>query len=201
VRVESSAAVAVDDLCGEVTITVPIVYSTRRHRTSALCASVGMAIAYARENDRQGARYRDLLELCLREHPATMDTVVALTRRLFPDVPVSRYAPDEITLDDAILLARMAAKRRGHVLPVLTVDRAFHPEVAGAHLDTVVLCSFATENSAEHSFWDPEPPDIGGWRMSSRVEVVPAGFECTVFGWLPPVRFPRGSTRFRASEL
>lgn len=199
-RVDSNAAVLAEDFRGEVTITVPIVYSTRRHPASALCAGIGMAIAYARD-DRHGDRYRDLLELCLREHQASMDTVVALTRRLFPDVPVSRYATDEITLDDAILLARMAAKRRGFVLPVLSVDHAFHPESVGAHLDTLVLCSFSTDNGGAHSFWDPQPPDIGGWRMSSRVDVVPEGLGCTVFGWLPPTRVALGSTRFRASEL
>jgi hypothetical protein len=200
VRVESNAAHVVADLAGEITVTVPIVYSTRRHRGSGLCAAVGMAIAYARD-DRQGERYRDLLELCLRGQQASMDTVVALTRRLFPDVPVSRYAPDEITLDDAVLLARMAAKRRGYVLPVLSVDRAFDREAVGAHFDTLVLCSFATDNPAARSFWDPEPPDLGGWRMSSRVDLVPVGFHCTVFGWLPPTRIALGSTRFPASEL
>jgi hypothetical protein len=200
VRVDSNTAVAFEDFTGDVTTTVPIVYSTRRHRGSALCASFGMAIAYAR-GETQGERYRDLLELCLRDHPASIETLIAVTRRLFPDVPVSFYAPDEITLDDAVLLARMAAKRRGRVLPVMSFDRAFHPEAADAHLDTLVLCSFATENPAVHSFWDPEAPDRGSWRTSSRVARVPDGFQCTVFGWLPPQRLVLGSTRIRTSEL
>jgi hypothetical protein len=27
---------------------------------------------------------------------------------------------------------------------------------------------------------------IDGWRISSRVAVVPGGFDCLVLGWLPP---------------
>jgi hypothetical protein len=144
-----------------------------------------MAIAYARA-DLHGERYRDLLELCLRDHPATMETCIALTRRLFPDVPISLYAPDEIVLEDLVLLARMAVKRRGRVLPVLSIDRAFHPDAPGANHDMLVLGWFGTGARSAHSFWDPEPADIGSWRISNRVDRVPPDFQCTVFGWLPP---------------
>lgn len=166
-------------------ITIPVVCSTRRYASSRLCAAIGMAIAYAR-GDRRGDSYRDLLELCLRDDADSIEMVLETTRRLFPDIPVSDYGPEEMELDDVLLLARQAAQRNGRLLPVLVYDERFHPEVARNGLHTIVLNRFAPDDPTVRSFWDAEPAQLGGWRMSSRVELVPAGFQTLVFGWLPP---------------
>jgi hypothetical protein len=167
------------------TVAVPVVRSTRHHASSRLCACIGMAVAFTR-GDKLGDRYRDLLELCLRDQPATVSDVLAMARRLFPDVPVSDYGTDEMDVDDAVMLARLAAQREGRVLPVFVYDERFQPEGEMSHLHAVVLGTFHPEDATKRTFWDTEPPEIAGWRMGSRVEFVPPGFQCLVFGWLPP---------------
>jgi hypothetical protein len=144
-----------------------------------------MAVAFSR-GDQLGDRYRDLLELCLGDQPPTVGNVLAIARQLFPDVPVSDYGTDEMDVEDAVTLARLAAQRDGRVLPVLVYDQQFRPEGALMHLQAVVLARFHPEDSSKRTFWDAEPPHVGGWRMGSRVEFVPPGFQCLVFGWLPP---------------
>lgn len=166
-------------------VAVAVVRSTRRHASSRLCACVGMAVAYSR-GDRLGERYRDLLDLCLRDQSPTIPNVIAVARRLFPEVPISDYGPDEIAVNDAVMLARLAAQRGGRVLPVLVYDEAFEPDGPMPHLHAVVLGTFDPDDATRATFWDTEPPEIGGWRMGSRVELVPPGFRCLVFGWLPP---------------
>ncbi|KAB2900583.1 MAG: hypothetical protein F9K40_09160 [Kofleriaceae bacterium] len=174
-------------MSGNVTMLVPVVRSTRHRASSRLCACTGMAVAYAR-GDQHGDRYRDLLELCLRDHPVSVDTVIAMARRLFPDVPVSDYGPDEIEVDDAVTLACLATERGGRVLPVLFYDPGFQPDIEVSHLHAIVLGTFHPGDPTKRSFWDAEPVEIGGWRMGSRVSDAPPGFRCVVFGWLPPAR-------------
>lgn len=144
-----------------------------------------MAVAFAR-CDRFGDRYRDLLEICLRDRAVTLDVVLALVRGLFPDVPVSAYGRDEMELDDVVVLAQLAANRGGRVLPVLVYDERFQPEEQPIHLHAIVLSMFHPHDRSKRSFWDAEPPRLGGWRVTSRVDIVPPGFACLVFGWLPP---------------
>jgi hypothetical protein len=176
---------------GNAITVVPVVRSTRYHSGSRLCACIGMAVAYAR-GDQRGERYRDLLELCLRDHPVTIETVMAMARRLFPDVPVSDYGSDEMELDDVVTLARLAAKRGGRLLPVLVYDERFQSDAEVSHLHAVVLGLFHPDDATRRSFWDAEPPEIAGWRMGSEVDAVPPGFQCLVFGWLPPPQVSEG---------
>lgn len=144
-----------------------------------------MAVAYAR-GDQHGDRYRDLLELCLRDHPCSFDIVLGLARGLFPDVPISDYGTDEMEIDDVVTLAQLAAQRDGRVLPVLVYDQRFQNERDELRLDAIALGTFHPDDRAKRSFWDAEPSTAHGWQMSSRVEAVPPGFACLVFGWLPP---------------
>jgi hypothetical protein len=173
------------ELGRDLTVAVPIVRSTRLYPSSRLCASLGMAIAYAR-GDEHGHRYRDLLELCVGHYPITIDTAIAMVRRLFPDVPVSDYNADEMEVDDVVMLARLAVQRDARVLPVLVYDERFQPDGELPRKHALVLNVFHPDDASKRSFFDPEPPQVGDCRIGTRLDQVPSGFQCLVFGWLPP---------------
>jgi hypothetical protein len=171
-------------------VIVPVVHSSRRGVNSSLAAAMAMAVAYARR-DVDGEMYRDLLESAMGERAVAFLHGIQIAHSLFPDIPMPTYGALDLHIGDVLTLARLAVRRRAHLVPVLYVDLGrLDAERRLRGMAAVTLreldASGVVDPAVVGAYWDPGAPP-GRESFEPDEPSLAAAFEqCAIVGRLPP---------------